>query len=124
MRDPKGFFPKLLIAVVVLYLAFLILLPLGALLQGAFAQGVAAFFDALSSPQVIAAFQLSVQLALVALVVNAIFGTIVAWVMVRQEFFGKGFFNALIDLPFVVSPVITGYMVILLFGRNGWFAPL
>lgn len=75
-------------------------------------------------PQVQAALWLSLQLALIAVVVNSIFGTMVAWVMVRQEFRGKGFFNALIDLPFVVSPVITGYMVILLFGRQGWFAPL
>jgi sulfate transport system permease protein len=48
----------------------------------------------------------------------------VAWVLVRQDFWGKGFFNALVDLRFVVSPVITGYMILLLFGRRGWFAPL
>jgi sulfate transport system permease protein len=124
MRPPKGLLPKILIAIVMLYIAFLILLPVAAIFQGAFSQGVAAFFDALTQPQVIAAFTMSVQLALIAVVVNSIFGTMVAWVMVRQEFRGKGFFNALIDLPFVVSPVITGYMVILLFGRQGWFAPL
>lgn len=124
MHSPKGWLPKLLIAIVIAYLALLILLPIAAILQGAFARGVETFFDALRQPQVIAAFRLSVMLALIAVIVNATFGTIIAWVMVRQDFWGKGFFNALIDLPFVVSPVITGYMVVLLFGRQGWFAPL
>lgn len=123
MRSPKGWVPKLLIGVVLLYIAILILLPLGAIFQGAFARGTAAFFSALAEPQVTAAFRLSLMLAAIAVVVNAVMGTIIAWVMVRQDFWGKGFFNALIDLPFVVSPVITGYMVILLFGRQGWFAP-
>lgn len=124
MRKPNGWLARILIAIVILYIAFLILLPVAAIFQGAFSKGVAAFFEALMLPQVQAALWLSLQLALIAVVVNSIFGTMVAWVMVRQEFRGKGFFNALIDLPFVVSPVITGYMVILLFGRQGWFAPL
>lgn len=124
MREPKGWIPKLLIGIAVSYLAVLILLPVLAIFQGAFAQGVSAFFESLNRPQVIAAFWLSARLSLAAVVINTIFGTIVAWVLVRQEFFGKGFFNALVDLPFVISPVITGYMIILLFGRQGWFAPL
>lgn len=124
MRNPTGLLPKLLIGGAVSYLAVLILLPIAAIVQGAFAQGVGVFFEALARPSVIAAFWLSIQLAVAAVAVNTIFGTIVAWVLVRQEFFGKGFFNALVDLPFVVSPVITGYMVLLLFGRQGWFAPI
>lgn len=124
MREPKGWIPKLLIGIAVLYLAVLILLPVLAIFQGAFAQGAAVFFESLNDPQVIAAFWLSIQLAIAAVVINTIFGTTVAWVLVRQEFFGRAFFNALVDLPFVVSPVITGYMVILLFGRQGWFASL
>ncbi len=124
MRHPNGILPKLLIALAMGYLAFLILLPVAAIFQGAFAKGVGAFFDALLEPQVLAAFQLSITLAIIAVIVNAVFGTLVAWVLVRHDFFGKGFFNALVDLPFVVSPVITGYMVLLLFGRQGWFAPL
>jgi sulfate transport system permease protein len=124
VRKPKGWLPKVLIGLVVLYIGVLILLPLGAILQGAFAQGWNGFARALTDAQVLAAFRLSVLLAAIAVVANAVLGTIVAWVIVRQEFWGKGFFNALIDLPFVVSPVITGYMVILLFGRQGWFAPL
>ncbi len=124
MRSPTGIVPKILIGVVIAYVAILILLPVFAIFQGAFSQGFNTFVNALTEPQVIAAFWLSIQLAVAAVVINAIFGTIVAWVLVRQDFRGKGFFNALVDLPFVVSPVITGYMIILLFGRRGWFAPL
>jgi sulfate transport system permease protein len=124
MRKPVGLMPKILIGIVIAYVAGLILLPVFAIFQGAFSQGVSTFVAALTQPQVIAAFWLSVQLAAAAVVVNGIFGTIVAWVLVRQEFRGKGFFNALVDLPFVISPVITGYMIILLFGRQGWFAPI
>lgn len=124
MRNPTGVLPKVLIGLVVLYLAGLILLPVVAIFQGAFAKGVGVFFESLIQPNVVAAFQLSLVLAAAAVVVNSIFGTIIAWVLVRHNFWGKGFFNALIDLPFVVSPVITGYMVILLFGRQGWFAPI
>ena len=57
-------------------------------------------------------------------VITGFFGTIVAWVMVRHTFPGKGLLNAFIDLPFAVSPVIAGYMLILLFGLGGWFTPL
>lgn len=124
MRSPTGIFPKILIGAAMVYLAVLVLLPIAAIFQGAFGRGIAFFFESLLEPQVVAAFRLSITLALIAVIVNAIFGTLIAWVLVRHNFWGKGFFNALIDLPFVVSPVITGYMVILLFGRQGWFAPL
>lgn len=124
MSRPQGLLPKLLIGIALAYLAALILLPIAAIFQGAFARGSAPFVAALTEPQTVQAFVLSFQLAAGAVLLNAVFGTIVAWVLVRQNFFGKSFFNGLIDLPFVVSPVIAGYMVILLFGRQGWFAPL
>lgn len=123
MHSPKGWLAKSLIGIVVAYLAILILVPLAAMVQGAFSKGAEALLKALSDPNVLHAFMLSLQLAVAAVAVNAFFGTIVAWVLVRQNFRSKSFFNALIDLPFVVSPVITGYMIILLFGRRGWFAP-
>src|SRR5581483_3861572 len=124
MYSAKGFLPKLLIGIVLAYLGVLIFLPIAAIVQGAFSKGIDALLEAFSDPTLWQAFVLSIELAIAAVIVNAIFGTIVAWVLVRQNFFGKGFFNALIDLPFVVSPVITGYMVLLLFGRQGWLAPL
>ncbi len=90
-------------------------------LSGAFSEGVGAFVAILNKADVQNAFWLTFELAAIALVVNGTLGTIVAWVLVRQEFRGKSFLNGIIDLPFVVSPVIAGYMVILLFGRQGWF---
>lgn len=123
MSSPKGWLPKLLILITLAYLGVLVVLPIGAVFQGAFAKGVGAFLETFNDPQVIQAFVLSFELAAGAVLVNAVFGTLVAWVLVRQNFLGKGFFNGLIDLPFVVSPVIAGYMIILLFGRQGWFAP-
>lgn len=124
MHSPKGLMPKILIALALAYLAILVGLPIAAIFQGAFAQGVGRFVESLTDPDLAKAFVLTLELALGAVLVNAVFGTIVAWVLVRQNFRGKSFFNGIIDLPFVVSPVIAGYMIILLFGRQGWFAPL
>jgi sulfate transport system permease protein len=61
---------------------------------------------------------------LIVVAVHAVFGTVVAWVIVRQDFSGKSLLNGLIDMPFAVSPVVAGYMLLLLFSRNGLLAPL
>lgn len=114
----------LVLALVWLYVGLLILWPLLAILRGAFAEGVAPFFAALSDPDLIRGFWMTVGIAAGAVVVNGLFGTMVAWVLVRHDFPGRTFFNGLVDLPFAVSPVIAGFMMMLLFGRTGWFRPL
>jgi sulfate transport system permease protein len=114
----------LLIGLVVTYVGLLILAPLGALVAGAFAQGIGPLVAALSEPDVISAFGRQLLIAVVVTVAHAVFGLAVAWVLVRHEFRGKRLLNGLIDLPFAVSPVIAGYMLILLFGRRGALAPL
>ena len=113
----------LLIGLVLGYVALLILWPLVAILQGAFAEGAGRFVAELREPGVGSAFWLTLLLAAGAVLVNGLFGTVVAWVLVRHRFRGRSLLNGIVDLPFVVSPVIAGYMVILLFGRTGWFAP-
>lgn len=123
MRKQYGWVPRILIGIALAYLTILILVPIAAIFQGAFSRGAGQFVEELSKPDVLQAFWLTFILAAGAVLINAVFGTIVAWVLVRQRFFGKSFLNGIIDLPFVVSPVIAGYMVILLFGRQGWFAP-
>ncbi len=123
MHNQNVWVRRILISIALLYLVILVGAPVAAIFQGAFVRGIGAFVDALNRPDVLQAFWLTLVLAAGAVVVNALFGTIVAWVLVRQDFRGKSFFNGIIDLPFVVSPVIAGYMVILLFGRQGWFAP-
>jgi sulfate/thiosulfate transport system permease protein len=113
-----------LILLVIAYVAILILAPLVALTLGAFAQGVGAILAAFTQPFVLTSFWNTLWISLVVVVVHAIFGTIVAWVFVRHRFPGRGLINGLIDMPFAVSPVVAGYMLLLLFGRNGLFAPL
>jgi sulfate/thiosulfate transport system permease protein len=113
----------LLIGVVVAYLAAIILLPLGALVAGAFAGGLGTIVTTLGEPDVLSAFWRTLLISLVVVAIHVTFGTAVAWVLVRQRFRGRRLLNGLIDLPFAVSPVIAGYMLILLFGRRGVLAP-
>jgi sulfate transport system permease protein len=61
---------------------------------------------------------------LIVVIIHAVFGTVVAWVFVRHRFPGRNLINALVDMPFAISPVVAGYMLLLLFGRNGLLAPL
>jgi sulfate transport system permease protein len=91
---------------------------------GAFSGGLGAIFEALSDPQVLSAFWRTLLISVIVVVVHAICGTAVAWVLVRHNFRGRRIVNGLIDLPFAVSPVVAGYMLILLFGRRGLLAPV
>ena len=114
----------LLITVVVLYAAALLVGPLVAIVWGAVSHGAAAIARELGSASALHSLWLTLLLSAVATVVNTAFGGCIAWVMVREEFRGKRFLNGLIDLPFAVSPVIAGFMLILLFGRGGWLTPV
>ena len=115
---------RILVGIVFVYVGGLILLPLSALLVGAFKGGLGAILEALTQPDVLAAFGKTLYISLIVVVTQAIFGTIVAWVFVRDDFPGRKMLNALVDMPFAVSPVVVGYMLLLLFGRNGLLAPI
>jgi sulfate/thiosulfate transport system permease protein len=115
---------RLLIGVVVAYVALLILAPLTALVSGAFAKGLGASLTALRDPAVFSAFLLTIEIAFLTVAVHALFGTMLAWVLVRYRFHGHWLLNGVIDLPFAVSPVVVGYMLLLLFGRTGVLAPV
>src|SRR5215208_6076097 len=115
---------RLMIGVVVAYAALLILAPLAALVSGAFAKGIGASLQALSDPAVFSAFLLTLKIAFLTVIVHGLLGTVLAWVLVRYRFRGHWLLNGVIDLPFAVSPVVVGYMLLLLFGRTGLFAPL
>jgi sulfate transport system permease protein len=114
----------LLIAIVLGYVGVLIVAPLAALVTGAFAEGLGPIFTALGQPDILASFWLTLQISLVVVVVHGVFGTITAWGLVRDRFPGRKLLNALVDMPFAVSPVVVGYMLLLLCGRNGLLAPL
>jgi sulfate transport system permease protein len=113
-----------LIGIVLAYVGFLILSPIFALISGAFEAGLGAIATDLSQPDVLVAFWRTILVSLIVVAVHAVFGTIVAWVLVRDRFRGKKILNGLIDMPFAVSPVVVGYMLLLLFGRTGMLAPL
>ena len=114
----------LLIGIVVCYVGVIVLAPLIGLLAGAFSGGLEPIAAALSRPDVLSAFRRTIMISLVVVLIHAIFGTMVAWVLVRQDFRGRRLLNGLIDLPFAISPVVAGYMLLLLFGRNGLLAPV
>jgi sulfate transport system permease protein len=121
---PRGLAKWLLIGLAAAYLAVIILAPLAALVAGALAQGPITLLAALDDPHVRSAFWLTLVISIITVIVHTICGTVVAWVLVRHEFRGRRLVNGLIDLPFAVSPVIAGFMLILLFGRRGLLTPL
>jgi sulfate transport system permease protein len=115
---------QLLVGAAMAYVAFLIVAPLVGLVAGAFSKGGSAIIAALVQPDVLAAFRLTLLISLITVVVHTLGGTAVAWVLVRHEFRGQAILNGLIDMPFAVSPVVVGYMLLLLFGRNGLLGPI
>ena len=113
-----------LITIVIGYVGVVILAPLIALASGAFENGIGAILEAFDNSLVLTSFWNTLWISLIVVVVHAVFGTIVSWVFVRHRFPGRGLINGLVDVPFAVSPVVAGYMLLLLFGRNGLLAPL
>jgi sulfate transport system permease protein len=114
----------LLIGIVVCYVSLIVLAPLAGLIAGAFSGGLEPIVAALSKPDVLSAFWRTLLISLLVVLVHALFGTAVAWVLVRHTFRGRRALNGIIDLPFAVSPVVAGYMLLLLFGRTGLLAPV
>ncbi len=120
-RKPVQLF---LLLVVLLYAGILIVAPIVSIVQNAFVKGLSPVIEAITQPDVIHAFQITFSLAIGAVLFNTAAGVIVAWVLARHKFPGKRLVDALVDAPFVISPVIAGYVLIVLFGRNGWLASL
>ena len=116
----------LLRAVALLYLAFLLVIPVGLIFWRTFQDGIGPVIDELTEPHAVHAFQVTFKVAILAVIGNAIFGVIAALLLVRTNFPGKRIFDALIDLPMAVSPVVVGLSLILVYGRltsvGGWFA--
>ncbi|HET6597095.1 MAG TPA: molybdate ABC transporter permease subunit [Anaerolineales bacterium] len=113
-----------LVTLVVGYVGFLIVTPIAALAFGALERGIGASLASLNKPEIFTAFWNTLWISLVVVTVHVIFGTVVAWVFVRHRFPGRDLINGLVDMPFAISPVVAGYMLLLLFGRNGLLAPV
>ena len=111
----------ILVGLVLLYAGLLLIAPIIALLNETFLEGIDHIFAALSRPDALQALWLTLQISFFTVIIDGLLGLLVAWVLVRHKFWGRDFFNSLVDIPFVISPVIIGYVVIVLFGRLGWF---
>ena len=103
---------------VILYLSLIVLLPLAAVVDESFTRGLDGFWSAVSGEQSVAALKLTVISSLIVVAINAVFGTIIAWVLVRDEFPGKGAVNALIDLPFALPTIVAGLTLLTLYGAE------
>jgi sulfate transport system permease protein len=112
-----------LIALALLFLAGFLFLPLAAVFSAAFAEGLGAYGAALADPDALSALRLTALAALVAVPLNTLFGLAAAWAIARFEFPGRGLLVTLIDLPFAVSPVVSGLVFVLLFGAQGLAGP-
>jgi sulfate transport system permease protein len=114
----SGQFHWILIGLVWLYVGWIVGMPLLSLIWKTASEG-AKILNTFQDIEFFRSLGLTLQISLWVLFIHSIFGTIVAWVLVRHRFWGRNFINSLIDLPFAVSPVVVGYMILLLFGRNG-----
>src|SRR3712207_2114781 len=103
------------------YLGALLVVPVGLVGYRTFEPGLGAVYDSVTTPAAVHAFYLTVLVTAIAVPLNTIFGVVTAHVLVRGKTRGKALLEALIDLPFAVSPVVVGLSLILLYGRGGWF---
>ncbi|MBC8050967.1 MAG: sulfate ABC transporter permease subunit CysW [Chitinophagales bacterium] len=108
-------------AIAIAFLALFIVLPLVTVFIQAFGKGLTTYLSALSDPDAISAIRLTLLIAAISVAVNLVFGVIAAWAITKFEFPGKTFLITLIDLPFSVSPVVSGLVFVLLFGAQGIF---
>ena len=122
-RDPP-LMAAVLIGVALLYMALVLLLPLATVFTEALRRGFGAYFAAISGPDAVAAMRLTLLVAGVAVPLNAVFGLAAAWAVTKFEFWGKSALVTLIDLPFAISPVVSGLVFVLLYGAHGWFGPV
>lgn len=116
--------PAVLIVGATLYLALLVLLPTLNAFVGAFHKGVGPFLEAMANENLQSAVRLTLIIAAIVVPLNTVFGLCAAWAIARHHFPGRTFVLSILDIPFSVSPVVAGLMLVLLYGRTGLFAPL
>jgi sulfate/thiosulfate transport system permease protein len=121
-RDPAWMVTTLII-ISLTYCALVLILPLITVFWEALRRGVGVYLDALLEPDAQAALRLTLLVAAIAVPLNTVFGIAAAWAVTKFEFWGKSALVTLIDLPFSISPVISGLVFVLLYGARGWFGP-
>lgn len=120
-RKERPWVKNALIAGAVGYLGLVLFIPALNVFVQAFSKGMEPFLQNLTQPSFLHAVQLTVMIAVIVVPVNTVFGVCAAWAITRHEFPGKAFVLSVLDLPFAISPVVAGLMIVLLYGRNGWF---
>ena len=118
-----GWVRALLLALALGYLAFALLLPLVAVFVEALRDGVQAYWASVNEPDALSVVRLTLLVAVIAVPLNIIFGIAASWAITKFDFPGKSLLITLIDLPFSVSPVVSGLIYVLVFGAQGWFGP-
>lgn len=103
------------------FLLLVVALPVAAVFVEAFRKGIGAYIEGITDPYALSAIRLTLLVAAIAVPINVVFGIIASWCISKFEFVGKRLLITFIDLPFSVSPVISGIIYILMFGANGWF---
>jgi sulfate transport system permease protein len=122
-RTEPRWMRAIIISLAILFLVVFVVLPLAVVFTQAFSRGIEAYLKALIDPEAQAAIRLTLLVAAVSVSLNLVFGLIAAWAIAKFEFYGKTVLISLIDLPFSVSPVISGLVFVLLFGGQGFFGP-
>lgn len=123
MKQESLFTRILLIGTVLFFTGLILILPIYTVLYEAFSKGLETYWEGISEPDTVSALKLTLTVVAIAVPLNTIFGVISAFSITRFEFPGKSWLLTVIDSPFSVSPVISGLVFILLFGRQGWFGP-
>jgi len=122
-RHDPAWVRALLIAVALAFLGLFLLVPLATVFTEALRRGLGPYFQSFANAEAISAIKLTLLTAIIAVPMNLIFGIAAAWAIAKFDFAGKSFLITLIDIPFAVSPVISGLVYVLLFGMQGWFGP-
>ena len=112
-----------LITISVLFVFFMLVMPLFCIVASSLKQGLGFYFKSVSSKYVVSALKVTLFATVIAIVINTFFGLCAAWVTTKFSFKGKQVLAALIDIPFSISPVIVGLAFLMTFGRLGWFFP-
>jgi sulfate transport system permease protein len=113
--------PKyLLIALALAYLGLILVIPVISVFYEAFHKGLEQFLTTMKDDNFLAAVRLTVTIALISVPLNTVFGLCAAWVLARNQFPGRALFLSVLDLPFSISPVVAGLMIVLLYGQKGW----
>ncbi len=121
---PNNWRKNIAIGISVIYLGLVLFIPALNVFYQAFRKGVGPFFTNFMEPEFLHALQLTAIIAAIVLPINTIFGLCAAWAIARNKVPGRSLIVSIIDLPFSISPVVAGLMIVLLYGRNGWFGPL